>query len=161
MMPSRDGKIYIAHLFPGKKFRDLSVLEKRIWYREFYKRNPKRYARKAKEYRDRLMDKFFEHYGNACLCCGEKNRLFLTIEHLNGGGSEHRRQRPGGVNKIVVDIRRAGWPKEYATLCMNCNFGKWRNGGTCPHVVEKAKVWLEEIRVIQNEINESSKRIIG
>jgi hypothetical protein len=26
-----------------------------------------------------------------------------------------------------------GFPKGFQTLCMNCNWGKYRNGGQCPH----------------------------
>jgi hypothetical protein len=109
-----------------------------------------------KRCKERLWDLFFHRYGNKCLCCGETNRAFLTIEHLNGGSRKHRKYFPGGVERIIRNIRDNGWPEGYATLCINCNFGKWRMGGTCPHVIEKARLWLMEIQEVQKEIDESS-----
>lgn len=76
----------------------------------------------------------------------------MTIEHLDGGGSKHRKDLPGGVERIIRDIRNRGWPEGYATLCMNCNFAKWRKG-VCPHVVKKAREFLIEISEMQKEFD--------
>ena len=70
-------------------------------------------------------------YGGKCVCCGETEGRFLTLEHIFHDGSQHRASK--GPNQIVSDLRRLGWPKDrYTLLCMNCNWSE-RNGGPCPH----------------------------
>lgn len=127
----------------------------RLWARNNYQRRKQTLLKNGRACKDRLYDLFFDHYGYQCTCCGESRRDFLTIEHLNGGGSAHRKRSPGGADRIIREIRDAGWPKEYTTLCMNCNFAKWRKG-VCPHVVEKARVWLKEIQAIQMEMDNAT-----
>lgn len=86
----------------------------------------------AKAGRARLKLEFIEAYGGRCACCGESNPVFLTLEHLNGGGTVHHDKR--GTSGMLRDIRREGFPKDrYAVLCYNCNCGKAKNGGVCPH----------------------------
>lgn len=72
-------------------------------------------------------------YGGACSCCGESESAFLSLEHLNGDGAEHRASL-GGASKVWADLKKRGWPKDgYTVLCFNCNLGKRCNGGICPH----------------------------
>lgn len=83
-------------------------------------------------------------YGGRCACCGETEPKFLTLDHKNNDGAEHRRQinselkakgRTGGRSytllKWAIDNN---YPDTLQILCYNCNCGKERNGGTCPHV---------------------------
>lgn len=140
-------------IFPGKTARELDRNERLILQREYYSRTREIHAKTMKRCREKLLNLFFSRYGSVCVCCTESNKTFLTIEHLHGGGRKHRKELPGGIERIIRDIRNRGWPEGYATLCMNCNFGKWRNGGTCPHVVEKTHEWLREICEIQKEID--------
>ena len=72
------------------------------------------------------------HYGGKCACCGETNIGFLTIDHLDGGGSKHRRAVGRGTNFYKWLIRNE-FPDEYQVLCFNCNCGKQVNGDICPH----------------------------
>lgn len=75
-------------------------------------------------------------YGGAkCVCCGENNIKFLTIDHVDGGGNEHRRQI--GSPNIYGWLRRNNYPKGFQVLCYNCNCGRARNGGICPHKESK------------------------
>lgn len=155
-MPSRDGTTKLGSLFPGKKFRDLTVMEKRLWYKTFYgKKTPEKRMEASRKYKAKLFNEFMDHYGHTCTCCGESDKRFLSIEHLQGGGNKHRKtnKRGASVEALVKDIRDSGWPPIYTTLCFNCNFAKWRMRGVCPHVIEKAKVWLNEILEIQREID--------
>lgn len=72
-------------------------------------------------------------YGGACECCGEKEPLFLEIDHIHGGGSAHRKTVKGGTG-MYSWLKKQGFPKgEYRLLCGNCNYGRFRNKGTCPH----------------------------
>ena len=85
--------------------------------------------------RRRLMDDVFGHYGNVCACCGESEREFLTIDHVNNDGGHHRRKYPasGGGVGLYLWIKRHGYPDDLQLLCMNCNWGKMRCRGICPH----------------------------
>ena len=73
------------------------------------------------------------HYSNGdlkCACCGENESDFLTLDHIDGGGRQHRKKV--GSGNIYVQIRREGYPKGYRVLCMNCNFC-YGIKGYCPH----------------------------
>ena len=80
----------------------------------------------------------YEAYGGfKCACCGETEEAFLSIDHVNNDGAEHRRQvdRRG----LYKWLEKQGFPPGYQVLCMNCNFGKARSGGVCPHVTLKVQ----------------------
>lgn len=79
-------------------------------------------------------DKVIDGYGGACTCCGETNRLFLTIDHVDGKGAEHRRSLGYGNRRLLLQIIAADFPPRFTILCFNCNSGRARNGGTCPHI---------------------------
>lgn len=68
----------------------------------------------------------------ACKCCGESLLEFLTIDHIGGGGTEHRRELRGRVSSIYLWLKRRGYPEGYRVLCMNCNFSLGMYG-YCPH----------------------------
>lgn len=90
--------------------------------------NSRRSMRKA---RDLVIDT----YGGKCSCCGESRRNFLSLEHINGGGTKHRR----AVRKqLWPSIIREGFPKDkYSILCFNCNCSRGFYGYCCksPQVV--------------------------
>lgn len=84
--------------------------------------------------RQRERDLVFEHYGLKCVCCGESELMFLTIDHINGGGSQHRREEGFSSGQGFYHwLVKNEFPEGFQTLCMNCNLGKHRNGGVCPH----------------------------
>lgn len=84
----------------------------------------------------------FEAYGGCkCACCGETDPEFLSLDHINLDGGAHRRElSPTGKNwgwgghHLFRLLRRKGYPPGFQVLCMNCNFGKTRNNGVCPHI---------------------------
>lgn len=86
---------------------------------------------KSTEYKNGLRAKVVSAYGGRCTCCGEDEPLFLTLEHLNGDGRQHRKIR--AYQSIFLDIIKAGFPDSFTILCINCNMGKFRNKGICPH----------------------------
>jgi hypothetical protein len=81
-------------------------------------------------------EKCMSHYSEGiptCKCCGETNIAFLTIDHVNNDGAEHRRRDPnargGSLYYLLV---RSNFPEGFQVLCMNCNCAKeWY--GVCPH----------------------------
>lgn len=101
------------------------------WQRD----NPKQRRTNALSYYYRLQFEAIEAYGGfRCACCGETEPMFLTIDHINDDGKAHRAriQSTGGA-KLYKSLRDEGWPKGFRVLCMNCNQGRYRNGGACPH----------------------------
>jgi hypothetical protein len=83
-----------------------------------------------KKYEDKCKELAFNHYGNTCACCGESIKKFLSIDHIDGGGTKHRKKIK---DKICVWLYRNNFPEGFQTLCFNCNWGKHINGGICPH----------------------------
>lgn len=98
-----------------------------------YKKKAFREALNERRKRDHAKDRLrcLDAYGGrVCACCGERQILFLTIDHINGHGTkESRKDR----RYIYVRLRQQGYPKGYRVLCYNCNCGRARNGGICPH----------------------------
>ena len=76
-------------------------------------------------------EQVFDHYGRECACCGEDEPMFLQIDHINNDGNEERGYR--GHHNLYHHIIKAGFPDDLQVLCANCNHGKHRNGGICPH----------------------------
>lgn len=80
----------------------------------------------------KLKDAAYAAYdGYRCKCCGETTEAFLSIDHINNDGNEHRKTMDR--RKIYKWLKQQGYPEGFQVLCMNCNFGKARNGGVCPH----------------------------
>jgi len=72
-----------------------------------------------------------EAYGGKCACCGEAEEAFLQVDHIAGGGNEHRRAI-GSSRQIYQWLKRNGYPAGFQLLCANCNMAKERPDG-CPH----------------------------
>lgn len=87
-------------------------------------------------------DAFATYGGMECSCCGETEEMFLSIDHVNSDGAEHRRAiaNQGGSNNFYVWLKRNNYPKGFQVLCMNCNHGRHRNGGACPHKEKKLSI---------------------
>lgn len=89
---------------------------------------------KGKRNHDRIRDEVFNAYGGyKCACCGETERAFLSLDHVNNDGAAHRRSERKHCMHIYRWARKHNFPKTLQVLCMNCNFGKRQNHGTCPH----------------------------
>ena len=81
-----------------------------------------------------LKDEVFKAYGGwKCACCGETEKLFLTIDHVLNDGAVHRKDIGHGSIRTYRWLRKNNFPKGFQVLCMNCNFGKRMNNGRCPH----------------------------
>lgn len=83
--------------------------------------------RRGRRYTRRLRLAALAAYGGACACCGEGEEVYLVIDHVQGGGSKHRRSITGG---IFAWLKRHSYPPGFQVLCHNCNHAK-RLGG-CP-----------------------------
>jgi hypothetical protein len=75
----------------------------------------------------------FLHYGQFCRCCGTDTKEFLTMDHINGGGSKHQKQIQ---EYIYIWLVKHNFPNDFQVLCFNCNMSKGIYG-ECPHKREK------------------------
>jgi hypothetical protein len=80
----------------------------------------------------------FEAYGGyKCNCCGENEPMFLSIDHIDNDGANERKSGKycGSGTGFYQWLRKSKFPLGYQVLCMNCNTGKHKNGGVCPHQI--------------------------
>jgi len=104
---------------------------------EWRKKNPEKWKEimrlSNRNQRERLRTEMIAEYGGKCTCCGEAEPIFLELDHIYNDGADDRKINGSGV-KLLGRLKKEGWPKDrYQLLCSNCNQGKQRNGGICPH----------------------------
>lgn len=87
-----------------------------------------------KEHRARLVAEVLRHYGAYCVCCGETDVACLSIDHVDGGGSKHRKKDRSATD-IYWWLRRNGYPPGFQTMCHNCNRSKGV-GKFCHHQLQ-------------------------
>ena len=99
-----------------------------------------KYARYDARFRQQLLDSL----GRCCVCCGEDAPVFLTLDHVGGGGEAHRRRvSPKSNNSRHVYREAIQDPqkhKKYRILCWNCNLAT-AYGRVCPHEAWMSTVW--------------------
>lgn len=89
----------------------------------------------SRNYMKTIVIEALNHYGGQiCNCCGEKNTYFLSIDHINNNGADHRREIGCVTGKNLARwLKKIGWPSGYQIMCFNCNCGRAKNKGVCPH----------------------------
>ena len=90
---------------------------------------------RGKIWYDNLWSTVFSHYSKGvphCVCCGEMDREFLQMDHIEGKKKWNHDLSYGG-HKLYQWIVNNNFPSGFQVLCANCNFGKKMNNGTCPH----------------------------
>jgi len=82
-------------------------------------------AKYLRQFKRKHKLEYIDEYGGKCIICGEDRWEFLTVDHVNGNGSRHRKllgNRSGTV--FYAWLKQQGWPKDdYRLLCFNCNCG--------------------------------------
>ena len=89
---------------------------------------------KSLKYNRKLKREVFSHYGKVCECCGCDDIDMLSMDHIEGGGREQ--MDSNGINGgscFYKWLKKKGYPPGLRVLCMNCNLGRFINGGVCPH----------------------------
>lgn len=97
-----------------------------------YEANRERFQAYERDKARKNRQKVLDHYGRQCSCCGETEPRFLAIDHIDRPTREERKEQGNGAGLYRWLIKR-GLPSGFRTLCHNCNFGRFLNGGTCPH----------------------------
>jgi hypothetical protein len=106
----------------------------RVRMRVWRKRNLKKIAAQRRIKGQAIRDEVIQAYGGwRCLCCGETEHAFLSLDHIGGNGYKHQKEvrRFGGA--YYVWLKQNGFPEGFRVLCHNCNQGRRMNGGSCPH----------------------------
>ena len=113
------------------KNREAAIAAATKWNRE----HPERRRKTTLAHYYRMQHQAMLAYGGyICVCCGETEPMFLTLDHINDDGAEVRRNLGTlGGTKLYKWLRDNEWPEGYQVLCLNCNQGRYRNGGVCPH----------------------------
>lgn len=99
-------------------------------YRRIYKRH----------YRWKLKLEALNAYGGHCSICGISNPQYLTVDHIDNDGADHREQvmgsrRAAGWN-FYAWLRKEKYPPGYQILCWNHNSSK----DTHPELCEEAYI---------------------
>lgn len=118
----------------GVSYHDSS---KKEYMDAYYKRNRIKMVADAKEYRRSIKRMIFKHYGEVCVCCGEDNLAFLSIDHIDSNGGAHRKAigKSSGIG-FYTWLKLNNFPDGFQTLCFNCNIARHHSGGICPHQQE-------------------------
>ena len=93
-------------------------------------------ADKTRRLQAACKDQVFGAYGGyICKCCGEDEPMFLSIDHIDNNGATERKSGlyRGSGTAFYQWLRKNKFPSGYQVLCMNCQVGKHKNGGVCPH----------------------------
>ena len=106
----------------------------------YYGEHSEKLTEHGRQYRASLKLSTFRQYSKEipeCACCGENNIEFLSMDHVDGNGAEHRRNTGCGTGDVMYRwLRRHGYPAGFQVLCFNCNQAKGRLG-QCPHQSKK------------------------
>ncbi len=108
----------------------------RNYYKKYSKEHPEKYREWTNRYRAKARYEAINHYSESKMCCGccsEKTYEFLGLDHIEGGGSKHRKSFSGS---IYVWLKARGFPEGYRVLCHNCNLALGFYG-YCPHQVRE------------------------
>jgi len=118
---------------------------------DFIKARKKGVLTKNQEMQREMKARLLAIYGSKCLCCGESNPQFLTLDHIQNDGTAERKSGLGTWGVLRKAIREKDKTR-YQILCYNCNFGRAKNRGICPHQKDMAFQLKKAGETIANHI---------
>lgn len=119
-----------------KNYQNKNIDEFKRKRHELYLKNKEKWGEEGRERQQGYKRFIIDTLGGKCVCCGELELGFLTLEHIHKDGGEHRATK----KNIYCDVIRQGIPKDrYTVLCMNCNHAT-RYNKICPHKIMKMEV---------------------
>jgi len=136
-----------------KKWRDHNKEKKLELNRQYRAANPDKVAKwrenhrskqdkgkareRANKYWRKLKFEVMMAYSNGdprCMCsgCNVNELAFLTLDHINNDGGNHRKIIAGGTS-LYLYLRKNNFPQDppLQILCWNCNEGKRFGNGIC------------------------------
>jgi hypothetical protein len=72
------------------------------------------------EYKTTVMEHYSKTSPPSCQRCGYFDLRALSIDHINGGGTKHRKE----VRALYYWLIKNNFPEGFQVLCMNCQFIK-------------------------------------
>lgn len=75
-----------------REYRKKNIIKLKASDAAKYEKNKDKLNANARRYYRKLQQQVFDHYGNACACCGNTEKNFLTLDHKNNDGASHRRK---------------------------------------------------------------------
>lgn len=116
-----------------KKYKAVRRKHKDSWA----KSNPDKVREYKIRHRRKMREEVTKRYGGKCVCCGETQFEFLTFDHINNDGAEHRKKV--ATSYLVRWLKKNNYPKDIVQiLCYNCNNAK-SVYGECPHKLKNDK----------------------
>lgn len=127
---SKDRKEYQHKWYQDNK--EHNKIKSREWYQNNKERGKEINLKSNRKIKFLVLQRYSSKIPK-CKCCKEKEKSFLTIDHINNDGAKHRREikRGGGVS-FYYWLKLNNFPKGYQVLCFNCNHAKSLYG-KCPH----------------------------
>lgn len=120
-------------------------VEKAAYMKQYRLANKQKLSDNNKRWYANLRREVLSHYSNGdirCNCCGESEYMFMALDHVNGGGTQHRIAL--GSKAIYSRLKQDGYPDGFQVLCHNCNSAKGYYG-MCPHIRYKESLVKGEI----------------
>lgn len=132
MMLREHGKTYqaVADIYRVSRQRIHQLLSgyhspsKKRLNEQWQKSHPDEARQSQRKFRDKIKVLVLTHYGNgrcACVKCGFSDIKALSIDHIEGNGSKHRREIGCMFYRWLI---KSDYPQGFQTLCMNCQFIK-------------------------------------
>lgn len=115
-----------------KDYRNDTKGKRKVYEKKWQLENKDKVKAMSKRHREKLKRIVINHYSsgaNKCLCCGEELFEFLTIDHINGNGTKHRKEVGKDFYRWLIHNK---FPGGFRVLCMNCNHARGIYG-ECPH----------------------------
>jgi len=106
-------------------------------WRRLMKESPEKINAQRRASTQRLRKAVIDGLGGKCACCGVVELEFLTLDHVDGGGRKHRKEK-GCWTAMYREVRDSNFKtKKYRVLCWNCNAAIGITGKVCPHKRKK------------------------
>ncbi len=120
----------------SRKYRKLHIEKITDYNKEYSKLHRGEINTRQNIANRRIKRSVLELFGGKCACCGENRFEFLTMDHINDDGKEHRKRggelwHADGVYRWALKNSEKAL-KILQILCWNCQMAK-AFFGACPH----------------------------
>ena len=123
--------------YPRRSQDPLFIERRKRNKRTYYLRHTERLSQENKGRYGALRLQVLDGYGGKCLSCGFTDQRALQIDHVNGGGTEERKDGRHSGYMLYRQLIEAQYPAEYQLLCANCNAIKADEQKEVPHYVSR------------------------
>jgi hypothetical protein len=122
-----------------REYKEKNRIEIKNYHDKYYLENKElmkiQITKKKRERMEKLRTELLIMYGSKCNCpgCKEARPVCLTLDHTQNDGYRNRKEGRNTEKEWKTALENYN-PSTYQILCYNCNCGKNKNGGTCPHL---------------------------